>query len=96
MASTRKRPSIEDEQGMRDWMIEMDYKLETLMSWMEQSLIRQEKHSPFIERMMHEEEDRDALYKSIRSKVLGSGLLAIGSMLCAIIWYAVTHWLGKA
>lgn len=95
MTTPRKRPTPEDTQGMRDWMIDQDYKLDTLLHWMEQSLIRQEKHAPFIERMMKEEEDRDMLYKSIRSKVVGSGAVGALSMLCAIVWYAVTHWLAK-
>lgn len=93
--TARKRPSVEDEQGMRDWMMELDYKMETLMEWMEGSVIMQQKHAPFIDRMMKAEEDRDELYKSVRSKVIGSGLFAGLSMLCAMLWFAITQWMGK-
>lgn len=96
MTTPRKsRPKAEDTEGLRDWMMEMDYKLDTLMDWMEQSLARQEKQAPFIDKLMAEEADRDELYKSIRSKVIGSGLLSALSIVCAMLWYAVTTWVGK-
>lgn len=96
MTTPRKRPPADDLQGLRDWMMEMDHKLDTLLHWMETSLIVQQRHTPFIDRMMEEEEDRDEMYKSIRSKVIGSGLWAGLSMICAMMWYAVTTWLGKS
>lgn len=94
--TARKRPSVNDEQGMREWMIDQDHKLDTLLDWMESSLIMQQKHAPFIDKMMKAEEDRDEMYKTVRSYIIGSGLLSGLSLFCAMIWYAITTWLGKS
>lgn len=97
MTTPRKssRPKADDTEGLRDWMIDMDHKLDTLLEWMEVSVAQQQRHAPFIDRMMKEEEDRDELYKSIRNKILASGLFSGLSVICAMLWFAITTWLGK-
>lgn len=68
--------------------------LQRLTQHMEESIVRQRLHDPFITRMMQREQEQDELYRSIKNKVIGAGVLSAFSMAGLILWYGIKAWLG--
>jgi hypothetical protein len=67
--------------------------LNKLEGFMAEQTERQKRHDPYIEQMIKREQAQDELYKSIRDKVIGTGIWSAFSLAALILWYGIKAWL---
>ncbi len=52
--------------------------------------IKQDAHAPYIDRLRRDEDVRYEMYRTIKTRVYGTGIIGMLSTVIAIMWYAVT------
>jgi hypothetical protein len=80
---------------MQERMTTVETGLKTILEKLEILEGRESRRGAILDRMIDEELQRDEMYRHIKKHVLGTGIVAMVSMMCAILWYAVTSFLAK-